>query len=246
MAPNKFEDHIQKQFEEREIQPSSDTWLKLNNRLDETPIEQPKKRAYFWYTVAACLVGLIIFSVVLFKTSSSITETNIQVVEEERITIDKAVEFEIIENQKNADALVATEGVTDEKTEDNVAKVNIIVAEKETIVTQMADALNEVQDLLPRSSEEIINTKVLQVIAQVYALEEDKEELTDGEVDSLLRMAQEEILRDKLFRSDRSVNAMALLSEVENELDNSFRDQIFKSLKSGFLKARTAVANRNN
>jgi len=39
---------------------------------------------------------------------------------------------------------------------------------------------------------------------------------------------------------------MALLTEVEGELDQSFRDQIFEKLKSGFLKVRTAVADRNN
>ena len=35
------------------------------------------------------------------------------------------------------------------------------------------------------------------------------------------------------------------LTEVEDELDQSFRDQIFDSLKEGFLKVRTAVADRN-
>jgi len=36
------------------------------------------------------------------------------------------------------------------------------------------------------------------------------------------------------------------LNEVEGELDISFREQIFESLKTGFLKVRTAVADRNN
>ncbi|PHQ62576.1 MAG: hypothetical protein COC08_00130 [Maribacter sp.] len=70
--------------------------------------------------------------------------------------------------------------------------------------------------------------------------------MTDAEVDSLLRKAQEEILANKIFGEDYSVDAMALLNEVEDELDQSFRDQIFETLKIGFLKVRTAVANRNN
>ncbi|MFK7811850.1 MAG: hypothetical protein AB8B59_05100, partial [Maribacter sp.] len=69
--------------------------------------------------------------------------------------------------------------------------------------------------------------------------------LTEAEVDDLLRNAQEEIFRDELFNRNGSVDALALLNEVETELDKSFRDQIFESLKTGFLKVRTAVADRN-
>ncbi len=82
-------------------------------------------------------------------------------------------------------------------------------------------------------------------MAQVVLLEQSSQ-VSDAEVDSLLRNAQEAIFREQLFKQDQSVDAMALLSQVEEELDQSFRDQIFQSLKSGFLKVRTAVADRNN
>ena len=83
------------------------------------------------------------------------------------------------------------------------------------------------------------------MIVQVDFLELSTE-VTDAEVDSLLHKAQEDILRQRLFNRDNTVDAMALLTEVEEELDQSFRDQIFQSLKAGFLKVRTAVADRNN
>ena len=70
--------------------------------------------------------------------------------------------------------------------------------------------------------------------------------VTDAEVDSLLKRAQQEILREKIFKTDKSVDALALLTEVEGELNQSFRDQIFNSLKASFIKVRTAVAARNN
>jgi len=82
-------------------------------------------------------------------------------------------------------------------------------------------------------------------VAKVDALELS-DAVTDAEVDSLLLQAQQDILKENLFNTDNSVNAMALLTEVEDELDQSFRDQIFESLKTGFLKVRTAVADRNN
>ena len=83
------------------------------------------------------------------------------------------------------------------------------------------------------------------IVAQLDVLEQYSA-ITDAEVDSLLKRAQDEILRDKLFNTDKSVDALALLTEVEGELDQSFRDQIFNSLKASFIKVRTAVADRNN
>jgi hypothetical protein len=246
MAPNKFENHIKKQLEDREMRPSSDAWLKLSNRLDETAIEQPKRRNYFWYAVAACVVGLIILSSVFFNATPILSESNIQVVEDDKEVFEKVDDFPETKTQRNAVVVVSTEGVVEEKLENKVVKTKVEVLEKDALTETLVAMSNEVQVPLKDASEEIINTKLLQVLAQVDALEYDNEELTDAEVDSLLRRAQEEILIDKLFRENHSIDAMALLSEVESELDKSFRDQIFESLKSGFFKVRTAVADRNN
>lgn len=248
MAPNKFENHIKKELEEREIQPSSDAWSKLSDRLDKTVIErQSKKKGYLWYAVAACLIGLMILSVALFNTTSTISEPNSKVVEGEQKTVEEINDFQKSEIENDVIKVVSTESISKEKKEGSIIKTNVVVVNEEEFSEQLVAAEDdEVKPKLNRVSEEIINTKILQVVAQIDILEQNSEALTDAEVDSLLRKAQTEILTDKLFRSDHSVDAMALLSEVESELDKSFRDQIFESLKSGFVKVRTAVADRNN
>ena len=103
------------------------------------------------------------------------------------------------------------------------------------------------QDSAITISEDIINTKVTEVLKQVTQLESLADaKVTDAEVDSLLWAAQRDILTQKLLSPDGKVDPMALLTEVEDELDESFRDQIFEALKQGYLKVRTAVADRNN
>ena len=92
----------------------------------------------------------------------------------------------------------------------------------------------------------IIAEKLDAVIAKVSSMEADNALVSDAEVDSLLRIAQQEILTDKIWQQDGKVDAMALLNEVEGELDKTFRDQLFEKLKDGFFKVRTAVADRNN
>ena len=70
---------------------------------------------------------------------------------------------------------------------------------------------------------------------------------SDAEIDKLLRDAQRDIISEKMFDRERNtISAEALLYEVEEELDPSFRDRIFEALKDGFMKAREAIVSRNN
>ena len=101
-------------------------------------------------------------------------------------------------------------------------------------------------DAVPNAKEQLINAKIAEIVAQVNLLENSNLPVSSIEVDSLLRQAQQEILTDKIFNQEGKVDAMALLNEVEGELDQTFREQIFETLKVGFLKVRTAVADRNN
>lgn len=245
MAPNKFEKHIKKELEEREIQPSSKAWEQLSEKIDAAA-PQSRKKGYLWYGIAASFIGLITLSVVFFNAKEPILETNTTVVEEDNEVIEELIDLPIVETQKSNVEVVAIEKLPVLKENENTDETNIEIVEKEPLIEQLVKVSNDTQMPLNDNSEEIINTKVLEVLAQVDILERDSEVITDAEVDSLLRMAEQELLTDRLFRTDRSVDAMALLTEVEGELDETFRDQIFESLKTGFLKVRTAVADRNN
>ncbi|MGB5429981.1 hypothetical protein, partial [Eudoraea sp.] len=125
---------------------------------------------------------------------------------------------------------------------------SITMPQRELVISEETKLANaeELQNNASEVSNEQIDTKIAEVLAIVNALEVNDKELTDMEVDSLLRQAQKQILTHKLLNSDNTVNPSALLSQVEEELDQSFRDQIFKKLKSGYNKVRTAVAVRND
>lgn len=245
MAPNKFEKHFKKELEEREIQPSTKAWGKLSEKIGATP-PQASKRGYVWYAIAASFVGLIILSVVLFNAKAPILETKTIVVEDDKEVIEEMIDFQNVEIEKTNTEVVAIEKIPKDKANVNIVKASINVVKKEALVEQLAKVTDDLQPLLSDDSEGIINAKVLEVLAQIDILEKNNEAITDAEVDSLLLKAQEDILKEKLFNLNNSVNAMALLTEVEDELDQSFRDQIFESLKTKFLEVRTAVADRNN
>ena len=71
--------------------------------------------------------------------------------------------------------------------------------------------------------------------------------VTDAEIEDLLKQAERDILRDRIYNeTTRTVDADALLQDVEDDLEQSFRSKVFEGLKSSFKTVKTAVADRKN
>ncbi len=244
---DKLEKHIKEKLEERTIAPSASAWDRIAGQVSI----QPKKKSRKWYplAIAASFIGILLVSI-LFFTSQPNNEIPVQVVEGNHGKSEKVKEIEMIpteipqkEQPEGMDVQVAKsepETVLPEsgKKQEELSRSESVLVQQETKLP--------VQDDRIKKSEGIIFQKVEEVVAQVEILESIQSNVTEAEVDSLLRAAQKQILTDKLFAQDGTVDAMGLLAEVEDELDETFRDQIFDALKDGYLKLRTAVADRNN
>lgn len=257
MEPNKFEKHIKEQMQDREIRPSADAWERVSDRLETS--EGPKNGKFLWYAMAASFAGLLIVSILFFQSKDNGLDGDIRIVDTEKEETNKAqkdlqpekeskikkplniVETDILAKEHNSNQ----EAVHDKK--EGVQSFETLNNQTPIVAgTQEVDNVEVKVNELLQDSEESIDLKIAEVLAQVDLLEQNKESLTDAEVDSLLYEAQRQLLTEKIFDKNTSIDAMALLNQVEGELDQSFRDQIFEKLKSGFLKVRTAVADRNN
>jgi hypothetical protein len=92
-----------------------------------------------------------------------------------------------------------------------------------------------------------IDSKVEEVITAIEQIKKEKNTITVEDIDALLNKAQRDISDNRILNSkNRKVDATALLMDVENELERSFRDKVFEALGNGFDKIRTAVVERNN
>lgn len=253
METDKFEQHIRTKLNEREITPSKEAWGKISEQLDVNT--SSKKSGYFWVGVAASV--LVLLGTALIFLNSDVDELNmeIEVVEVPSEKVLNKINTETQREIKEDDNEMIVSKPNVKSPIKVVASDEIVLStreEKEFIILKnnvaASDALNkEMNDSVGPLvlSGAVLDKKIAEVLAQVDAMEL-KTNITDAEVDSLLQKAQEDIIRENLFNQNHSVNAMALLTQVEEELDQSFRDQIFESLKTGFLKVRTAVADRNN
>ena len=245
MTLNNFEKKAKERLDNRTIQPSTRAWKEISGELEKQPKTRP---GFYWYGIAAGFIGILIISGIYFLAEQPVgIEQQVVVIPEDNKEEKQAEESkqpEVLPEKEmvNERAVVVSEIKKPEKEQ---------FPEPEKEVQQLAANELSLEKEIPTKvepafTEEVIDAKLKEVLAKVSLMEHEKNALSDAEVDSLLRQAQREILTDRIINEDNSVNATALLTEVEEELDQSFRDQIFDKLKTGFKKVRTAVADRNN
>ncbi|MFP2997184.1 hypothetical protein ABN763_14805 [Spongiivirga sp. MCCC 1A20706] len=236
MAQHKFEDQVKKQLSEREITPSADAWQRLSEQLDG---EDKPGIAYWKYAIAACLIGLI--GTFLWYQFSTVRDGQNQ----EQI-VNKETE---IKEEKVDDATISTPAIlTESKIEEKV--VVVVEDEREQDIVKLAKEEIKNDVVIAAQDEEAMSyfdTKVAEVVAQVQKLKEEKDSITNAEVEALLASAERDLkLKSIINQNTKTVDADALLLDVETELDRTFRDRVFEAIKNGFQKTKTAVANRNN
>ncbi len=245
MEPNKFEQHIKDQLNQRKIEPSEDAWQKITNQLDQ--IEKPKTKRYLWLGIAASIIGLLVITTVYFNSDKKLKNEKIIVNSKKDSIKNTQLKTDAV-FEKTKEILTSTTTKNNEK----VASSNLKKTERVDATPIITDdnktpsidsVVEENKNII--NTEELINTKLTEVIAKITKMEQNTKSVTDLEVDSLITQAQKELLNQKLFRQNKSVDAMALLSEIENELDQPLKEQLFELLKKGVLEARNAIADRN-
>ena len=251
MAPIKFEDNLKGKLEKRTIQPSSDAWNKLEKRLVTNPGRKSSNR--FWILgLAASIIGILLATTLLFKTEVKPVNIEIKVVKESPVIKEQIIkETSIASEEKKQVPEIEVEKTTIESTTQIASETNF---EKKPVLTEkvVEQPINE--DLTqtaetPQKLEKFKNyedAKVNEVVAQVQELVKKNQSVTQLEIDSLLNIAQQDINQQKIYnQTTGKVDAMALLADVENDLDKSFRDKVFEALYSGIENVATAIVQRN-
>ena len=263
MAPIKFEEQLKDKLEKRSLQPSTDSWAKLSERLDAEE-KHSRKPWLGWLSIAA---GIIILLAIVVRTfgPNDAQETQPQFVEEESIekvnetplpTSNKNEPTELVVEdetiQKEADAskpekateIIDYKSVTKKRTKTQLAEHATTTTNTEE--TKPKEAINNANDL----QKAIVNETQINKEAIVMALKElntEKPSVTDREVDSLLKLASKELVKDRLLKdTSTTVDALSLLQDVEDEMGQSFRSKVYEALKDGYKTVKTAVAQRND
>jgi len=272
MAPLKFEDNIKEKLEQRTIKPSNKAWNKLEQQL-ESESGQEENRKNWWWSIAASFIGFLIIATMFFTINKKTTKVDVKLVDSHKEINTEKKKIELV--QMKSEKLKPKESeeqivVQDQKKpiKDFKSKTKVLTIEKknaiavsenpqtipenifkekimDTIQVQIVEnVLNTKNNALPIASK-VIDDKIAGVAKEIKELEKNNGVVTEGELDALLRKAQKEITTQHILKSN-TVNASALLLDVELELDESFKDRVFEALKTGFERLKTTVAERDN
>ena len=246
MAPIKFEENIKEKLEERTLQPSSQAWSTLSEKLVEDTNKSSNK-IFWWLGIAASFIGIFLVVNTFLKTSETsnltpvLVETEAQEVEvfeseNDIVTPETSIAIE----SSNVTEIMASEKNTNPKKIKNEA----VIVNKNQVKNNSLAQLENTEE-----SEEVLNNSISETPSfeiKVANLEtQDKINKTETNIDSLLSKAQQHIAEKSQVKT-YSIDANALLQDVEEDLDESFRAKVFETVKTNYKRVKTAVAHRND
>lgn len=234
MERNKLEKQFEKQLNSREIQPSEMAWSKLDAMLaaaepsNSEQAKQKPKTKFPWMYVAASFVGFLLLPTVYFNQNSSeiINQKNEVVIQNDAATKPTVVS----DNDTNLQTEKAVVVVS--KTNQGRSIKNSILKQKSDIVSSNINQNQVVEVSInnQQSEQKLINSQT-----------------SDVTVDELLTVTgnfskQENQLNQK---SVVHVNPSNLLSQVDGELELSFREKVISKVNKNYQTVKVALANRN-
>jgi hypothetical protein len=233
MEPNKLEKEFRKQLNSREIQPSKMVWGRLDAMLTEAEEKKPKRR-FTWIYIAASFVGFLLIGTALFNNIDTvkIKETTPVVLEQKKIK-------NVIHDEKvNTEEIILREIRKKEwnkvvTNSDNLKKQSITLKSKKEILI-----LNQGKDTAVASSE-----KKNDQSASTYKYVSAEKLLAD--VSDVKFELKETDKTQQRTRKSILVDPNALLSGVETELNQSYRESAFDRLNKKFNAIKTVLVNRN-
>ena len=229
MAPDKLEQEFRRKLQQREIQPAGDSWNRLEERL---ATKKARSKSHVWMTgVAAVFAGLIFMAGYYFRGP---------VVLENPVIVNVPAEEEIENDLFSEGESAVAEEKSSEKVNTPASPTNRTEIRKSTSEAQEKSiASGEIQpELLPEQIPQEEKNRLLKNDNPGSSSSEIAS-VTDEEIEALLFDARAQ-LQD---HASVQVNPEALLTEVEDELDQRFRDRVFDVIKEGLSRAKTAVAN---
>jgi len=223
MEQNNIERQIKEKLNQREIQPSANAWDRLDAMLSVE--EQKPKRSYKWLSIAAVFVGCTMIGIFMMNKENS-TEN---VIPSNPIVLEN--ETKLIENESTPEI----ENNFSEGTE-----TKAVVHQSTKKVEKPSTEINPKKDYLldnHSKKEEVIVENQPKISTPKYINAESLlAEIETGEKIEIPNISKKPSVK---------VDANALLSSAEKEVDETFRDKVIQSINKKYNSVKSTLANRN-
>lgn len=227
MEPNKLENEIRNQLNQRLIQPSENSWDRLDAML--TFAEHKSKKSFKWIYIAASFVGFTLIGFFLFNQQKIerliIPENNVVVEEKQSPEINEKPQ--VLENRS-----------TTETSQSQTVATNVYAVKKSKILSKIDPKKDQVLDVIAAVTPQI-EVEVLTPVKTTLKIEPET---------LLASVEKGESLSANAVSSTSSVkvDANSLLTSVEKEVDESFRDKAIETINKNYKSVKSMLANRNS
>ena len=249
MELNKLEKQIREKLNRREIQTSAKAWDRLDAMLSVAE-EKKTKRSFGWLYIAASILVFVSVGMYFFNQDKLKINTN------ETIVVN---ETEMDSNVTNSTTVTEKENEvssTDVQSSNHQANnKSLIISNHKSVIAQSDKSFNSVEanQKTNKPSSIIIKEKAIeyQNSSDVALKNLPKIMTSDKEIAVIKSFTtnQDEIASVDVKKSDNiskvKVNANSLLSEVDGELELTFREKVFKKVDKNYKEVKVALANRN-
>lgn len=243
---DEWEKSVSDQLRERRISPRPELWERVSQELDQLPSQKEETKTFPWRWAAVFLALIGMASLYWMSQGGEEQEASLPTLVEKELPPD--VTDPVVTPPIEVTAVEQPDPAVDQ-TEVDQAEVSIPAPLEDQKRDQDLTEVAHTVESNPSPLDQMIEEKSKALLAEVTALEKSGRIVSDQEVDSLLRLAQAELLAERQMKMGDSLylDPMALLAEAEFELDNdkNFRDRLYDSLKDSFNRVSTAVAQRN-
>ncbi|AWG20233.1 hypothetical protein FFWV33_01170 [Flavobacterium faecale] len=232
MEVNKFDKNIKERIEARMIVPSTDAWEKLEAML---PVAQKPKRRLTWWYVAASFVGVALVSSVFFNQIAPI-----EVAVGDSIVVEQDVVYhvtDVVSDPKDETEMVKKQHTTVASTN------NLIKIDKRSSQSQI-------------KKNDIVANAIIESVPKVIALDtkpstaSSRKSYISGEklLAEVLDLNSNDYNVEKPYEIGKTgitTDPNTLLSTVEVELNQSFKESTLQKVNKKINVVRTAFVNRN-
>lgn len=253
MELNNIENQIKEKLQSREIKPSDMAWDRLDAMLSVAE-EKKTKRSFGWLYIAASILVLLTAGTFFFtqkntEITPNTTIVNQDVVKDSTLKSQPKIHENVAPIEK-IQPLVQVEKSNTQPTTDNrqpttikhqpTTKNKVSIIKSDQSIAHQSTSIQNNQSVTQSQNEEIIAEKQgqsnlkndLPVMEKTIPIE-NKEVIAQNEN------------KAPTF-SKVTVSANSLLSQVDGELDLTFREKVFKKVSKNYKEVKVVVANRNN
>lgn len=248
MEPNKLDKKFRKALQEREITPSPAAWDRLDAML---AVAEEKKAAptYQWLYVAATIIGFIAIAIVFLSRTEPLVDVRRDEVVQNNVPVQandsvKQEQPDQIALPKAADADVQVAENHPSKSYNNPSKTqntkhevnrfNPLQAPKINEAVANSNPQNQKSPERQRTDATLINPK-----------NEQPNQLANPISNQNAPQIANLDANPKLGKTPIKVSPSNLLSEVDGELELSFREKVIHRIDKNYQTVKVALANRN-